>query len=78
MLLAIFAVIFALFRYVSLASIIATAAFPVVGYLLISSEDHWLLPFMCAGSLLIILKHHQNIRRLLTGTEHRLELRHRG
>ena len=67
--LAIFAVIFIVFRYVSLASIIATAAFPVVGYLLISTEDHWLLPFMLAGSLLIILKHHQNIRRLLAGTE---------
>ncbi len=76
--LAIFAVIFLVFRYVSLASIIATAAFPAVGYLLISTEDHWLLPFMCAGSLLIILKHHQNIRRLLAGTEHRLELRNRG
>ncbi len=76
--LAIFAVIFAFFRYVSLASIIATAAFPVVGYLLISTGGRLLLPFMCAGSLLIILKHHQNIRRLLAGTENRLELRHRG
>src|SRR5512146_645698 len=74
--LAIFAVIFALFRYVSLASIIATAAFPIVGYVLISRGDRLLLPFMCAGSLLIILKHHQNIRRLLAGTESRLELRH--
>ncbi len=77
--LAIFAVILLLFHYVSLASIIATAAFPVVGYLLISSGERSLLvPFMCAASLLIIAKHHQNIRRLLTGTEHRLELRHRG
>jgi glycerol-3-phosphate acyltransferase PlsY len=76
--LVIFALIFALFRYVSLASIVATAAFPLVAYLLISTGDRLLLPFMCAGSLLIILKHHQNIRRLLSGTEHRLELRHRG
>ncbi len=76
--LVIFAVMFAVFRYVSLASIIATAAFPLVAYLLISTGDRLLLPFMCAGSLLIILKHHQNIRRLLAGTENRLELRHRG
>ncbi len=76
--LAIFGVIFLSFRYVSLASIIATAAFPVVGYLLISTGDRTLLPFMCTASLLIIAKHHQNIRRLLAGTEHRLELRHRG
>lgn len=77
--LAIFAVIFALFRYVSLASIIATAAFPVVAFFLKGSGDdgQLLLPFMAAASLVIIAKHHQNIRRLLAGTEHRLELRHR-
>ncbi len=77
--LAIFAVIFALFRYVSLASIIATAAFPVVAFFLNIKRDdgQLLLPFMAAASLRIIAKHHQNIRRLLAGTEHRLELRHR-
>ncbi len=77
--LAIFAVIFALFRYVSLASIIATAAFPIVGFFLNirRDDDQLLLPFMAAASLLIIAKHHENIRRLLAGTEHRLELRHR-
>ncbi len=71
--LGIFAVIFALFRYVSLASIIATAAFPAVAYAVLGGDGHNLLPFMCAASLLIIAKHHQNIRRLCSGTEHRLE-----
>jgi glycerol-3-phosphate acyltransferase PlsY len=32
---------------------------------------------MVAASALIIVKHHQNIRRLLAGTEHRFELKHR-
>jgi glycerol-3-phosphate acyltransferase PlsY len=82
--LAIFAVVFALFRYVSLGSIVATALFPVVAYLSGAREDvgnfdahKILLPFTvtCAG--LIIIKHHENIRRLLAGTEHRFELRHR-
>ena len=72
--LGIFAVIFALTKYVSLASIVATAAFPAVAYLLIGGDERYLLPFMCAAALLIIAKHHQNIRRLLSGTEHRLQL----
>ncbi|MFB3813463.1 MAG: glycerol-3-phosphate 1-O-acyltransferase PlsY [Terriglobales bacterium] len=71
--LAIFAVIFAVFRYVSLASIIATAAFPAVAYIIVGGNGRYLLPFMCAASLLIIAKHHTNIRRLLSGTESRLE-----
>ena len=75
--LAVFALIFAAFRYVSLASIIATAAFPVVAYLLMSNQDRFLMPFMVAAAALIIVKHHQNIRRLLAGTEHRFELKHR-
>lgn len=75
--LAVFALIFAAFRYVSLASIIATAAFPVVAYVLMSHQDRLLMPFMVAAAALIILKHHQNIRRLLSGTEHRFELTHR-
>jgi glycerol-3-phosphate acyltransferase PlsY len=75
--LGIFALIFVAFRYVSLASIIATAAFPVIAFLLLTGQDRLLIPFMAAASLLIIAKHHQNIRRLLAGTEHRFELKHR-
>ena len=70
-LLALFLVIVYFTRYVSLASIVAAALFPfialphapartpivVIGYILIP--------------LIVILKHHQNIRRLLAGTEHR-------
>lgn len=73
--LAVFAIIFALSRLVSLASIIATAAFPVVAYLFMRNNDKALLPFIIAAAILIIAKHHQNIRRLLSGTENRLELK---
>jgi glycerol-3-phosphate acyltransferase PlsY len=70
--LGIFALILAGSRYVSLASIIASAAFPFIAYAFADSERaRTLLPFMCAASLLIIAKHHQNIRRLLSGSEHR-------
>jgi acyl phosphate:glycerol-3-phosphate acyltransferase len=71
--LALFALIFAAFRYVSLASIIAAAAFPAVAYAVIAVDERFLVPFMSAASLLIIAKHYENIRRLLSGTEHRLE-----
>ncbi|MFB3915610.1 MAG: glycerol-3-phosphate 1-O-acyltransferase PlsY [Terriglobales bacterium] len=76
--LVIFAALLAAFRYVSLGSIVATAAFPIVASLLPAyRENVAVLPFMYAAAVLIIAKHHQNIRRLLSGTEHRLEFKHR-
>jgi glycerol-3-phosphate acyltransferase PlsY len=60
-------------RYVSLGSIIATAAFPLLAWILYRKETPSIV-FMIAAlvAFLIIAKHHQNIRRLLAGTEHRL------
>ncbi len=60
-------------RYVSLGSIIATAAFPLFAWLLYRNSMSPIV-FLAAtiAALLIIAKHHQNIRRLLAGTEHRL------
>jgi acyl phosphate:glycerol-3-phosphate acyltransferase len=76
--LVIFAVLVAAFRYISLGSIIATAAFPVFAWLLYRNEvSPAVFAATVAAAALIILKHHQNIRRLLAGTEHRFELKHR-
>jgi glycerol-3-phosphate acyltransferase PlsY len=59
-------------RYVSLASISAVAAFPFlawrIGQFYLSSTG---LALIAVASLLIIVKHHENIRRLLAGTESR-------
>jgi glycerol-3-phosphate acyltransferase PlsY len=70
--LASFIVIFALSRYVSLASILAAIAFPIAALLL---PHEPLTPFMIAVvillPLIVIAKHHANIRRLLSGTEYR-------
>ena len=68
---AIFLVIFLFTRYVSLASIIGSAFFPLFGLYFAPVRT----PIIIAGflfiPLLIILKHHENIRRLLNGTENR-------
>lgn len=69
-----FAAVFALFRYVSLASIAATAAFPILAFFFLRHNPS-LMPFIITAAILIIAKHHQNIRRLMTGTENRLELK---
>ena len=69
--LAIFALVVGIWRYISLGSILATAAFPVLVYFL----KHPPLPIVlgaAAGAAIIIAKHHSNIRRLLSGTENRL------
>ena len=74
--LALFVALVAAFRYVSLGSIIAAAAFPAIAYALhdyhSSSE---ILAAMCAIAVLIVIKHHDNIRRLLAGTENRFVLK---
>jgi glycerol-3-phosphate acyltransferase PlsY len=70
---AIFVVIFLAFRYVSLASTVTVAAFPLLAWILEPQHEIQQLSFMVAASLLIIAKHHENIRRLLAGTESRFQ-----
>lgn len=72
--LAIFVAVATAFRLVALASIIATASLPLLALLLGESGRPILL--IAAASLLIILKHHQNIGRMLRGTEPRFQFRH--
>jgi acyl phosphate:glycerol-3-phosphate acyltransferase len=68
----IFFVVVLLFRYISMGSILSVAAFPVLVWLLREYGNSWTaLAFMSMASLLIVAKHHANIRRLLAGTENR-------
>jgi acyl phosphate:glycerol-3-phosphate acyltransferase len=74
--LAIFLLVFAVFRYVSLASIVAVAFFPCLAWLLYKPEvDGFSLVCMTIAALFIIAKHHENIRRLVAGSENRFALR---
>ena len=67
-----FAIILFTTRYVSLASILGAAAFPVFAYYTVRGpRPAFFIAVQIAVALLIIVKHHPNIRRLLTGTEHR-------
>jgi glycerol-3-phosphate acyltransferase PlsY len=69
---AVFLVMVALFRYISLGSITAAATFPLSSWALHDYHDTLpVLGFMAASSLLIIAKHHPNIQRLLAGTENK-------
>jgi acyl phosphate:glycerol-3-phosphate acyltransferase len=86
----VFLVIAALFRWVALASIVATGLLPVLSWLsgenrkttgVLEIAGHRLattpLLWISASVLLIIAKHHSNIRRMLAGTEPRFHLKHK-
>ena len=73
-----------IFRYVSLASIIAAIAFPIVLSTAISIFPAWkfnelwpLLIIAVALPLIVIIRHHSNIKRLISGTENKISLRFR-
>jgi glycerol-3-phosphate acyltransferase PlsY len=74
---AIFVVLVLVFRFVSLGSVVAVAAFPLLAWLLDEYASDWVaLSLISLASLLIVVKHHANIRRLLAGIENRFGSRH--
>ena len=66
---AVFAAIFLLFRYVSLASMAMFAALPLAAWFfgLVPS----VLILVVVASALVVAKHRENIQRLLNGSESR-------
>jgi glycerol-3-phosphate acyltransferase PlsY len=73
----VFIVLVLAFRYVSLASVVGVALFPLLACLLDGySHASPMLAIMIVASILIVAKHHENIRRLLAGNESRFQLRH--
>ncbi len=65
-----------IWRYVSLASIIASIVFPIAFVLLIAVIDGWLFanlwPLIIAAvgiPIMVIVRHRQNIMRIMAGTE---------
>lgn len=62
-------VVAALFRYSSLAALLALAAAPIYGYFLAGPP---VAVFALGLALLVWVRHHENIRRLLRGEESRI------
>jgi glycerol-3-phosphate acyltransferase PlsY len=74
--LGIFLVVVLAFRYVSLGSVVAVALFPALAWQLGEYAGvPQVLGCMASTSLLIIARHHQNIQRLMAGTEPRFQWR---
>ena len=75
--LALWLIVFLIWRYVSLASIVAALAFPVM-YLIAALIGNWpvlrqqlpLLVFAVLVAALVTVRHRSNITRLLAGSEH--------
>jgi acyl phosphate:glycerol-3-phosphate acyltransferase len=75
---AVFLIFFFAFRYVSLGSIMAAAAFPlslIIRYNILSDEIHsykTLVFFSTGIALFLIYSHRTNIKRLIDGTERKI------
>ncbi len=70
--LGVFVLVFALSRYVSLGSILSAVSFPIFALLLPHApRTAAFIAVLFVIPLIVILKHHQNIARLMNGTEYR-------
>jgi glycerol-3-phosphate acyltransferase PlsY len=72
----IWAIVVLIWRYVSLASIVAAIVFPIILFLAVALVPGWYLsnlwPLFIAAiaiPLMVIIRHRANIKRLLAGTE---------
>jgi len=68
----VFLILVAMLRYVSLGSVAAAAAFPLLAWALHEYVEPVQLLLIAAASLLVVWKHRHNIGRLAAGTEPKL------
>lgn len=69
----VFGLILFLTRYVSLSSILAGIAFPLLLIFIFREQEVFFRIFAIATALLVILTHQKNIGRLLNGTENKVK-----
>jgi glycerol-3-phosphate acyltransferase PlsY len=70
--LGLFVIIVALTRYVSLGAICATLCFLVLSFVPVFGHGAGFHVFACLMAAIVVLKHRDNIGRLLSGTENKL------
>jgi glycerol-3-phosphate acyltransferase PlsY len=73
-LVAVFVLMLFLTRYVSLSSITASIAFPVLIMFIFNAHELSYRLFAIATAFLVVLTHHKNISRLLNGNENKVPL----
>ena len=73
--LAVFAICFASTRIVSISSIIAAISFPIIIFFLEKTDSITLNIFSIVATILIVITHLKNIKRLLKGEEKKLQFK---
>ena len=68
----VFAIVVLLFRMVSLGSILTAASIPLLFRFLANDTPFWRIVISIAIALAVIFKHHENIARIVQGSERRL------
>ncbi|HEX9983096.1 MAG TPA: glycerol-3-phosphate 1-O-acyltransferase PlsY [Thermoanaerobaculia bacterium] len=68
----VFAIVLLALRYVSLASIVSAASIPVFFRFMTTNAPFWRIIVSILIAIAIIIKHHENISRLVAGTERKL------
>lgn len=77
--LALFLAVVAVTRYVSLGSVVGAAVFPFAAWWLNpETRNLHVMLLLAVSSLLVIIRHKDNIRRLLSGTENRFGRNQKG
>lgn len=74
-----FAIVFIIWRYISLSSMIATSSFllfsSLYSYCFEGGLNFWLLGFTILLTILVIIAHRSNIKRLVRGEENRFSFK---
>lgn len=69
----IFLTVFAMFRYVSLASVVAAGALPILVFIMDKSNNIFLFLFSMLVGAFVSYRHKSNIERLFKGTENKFK-----